>query len=241
VYSRRVIVRDEGDALVLITQADHAALAAALLEQWHADGLPQHPQHARIVEATRLHDVGWEAEDAAPRVNPVTGHPFDFITMPAPFRQAVWPRALDLLADTPFEAALVAQHALTIYRRYDGDADWQPFFAELMARRDALFRQCEATMPGAALPAFLQAYAWLSIADLLSLVACNGWTDAFDADQYRARLDGNRLEVTPDPFGGREIAWQVAGRRLERRRYASDDDLRDAYARAQTTWTSGTL
>ncbi len=236
-----MIVRADGDGLVLVTQPDHAALAAAFLEQWRADGLPVHPLHADIILATRHHDIGWAAEDVAPRVNTDTGDPFDFITMPDPVRQSVWPRALDLLADTPYQAALVAQHALTLFRRYDTDPSWQRFLRAMEAHRDALFRACQDTMPGANLPSFLQAYAWLSIADLLSLIVCSGWTDTFDADQYRAVRQGDVLTVSPDPFGGVVVPYRVAGRRLERRRYRSDDDLRDAYACADTEWTTGTV
>lgn len=227
--------------MVLVTQGDHAALAGAFLEHWQADGLPDHPQRARIIEATRVHDVGWEPEDECPRLDPTSGLPYDFITLPEDIRQAVWPRAVAALRDTPYEAALVAQHALTLYRRYEADAAYQPFLREMAHERDTLFQRCQETMPEATLGSFLQAYAWLSIADLLSLIVCHGWTEAYDADQYRAVLAGAELRVAPDPFASTPVPFRVAGRRLPRRTYTSDDDLRDAYALAPTVWLSGTL
>jgi hypothetical protein len=240
-YSSLVIVRREPDALVLITQPDHAAAAATILEHWLADGLPAHPQRDRIIAATRQHDIGWAVEDAAPRVNPDTGLPYDFITMPEDVRQAVWPRGVDALRDTPYEAALVAQHALTIYRRYEGQATFDVFFTQMARARDALFQRCQDTLPDGSLGSFMQAYAWLSIADLLSLIVCHGWKERFDADHYQATLDGDVLRLDPDPFGGREVPFRVAGRRIARRRYESDDDVRDAYAAAPVVWTAGTL
>lgn len=236
-----MIVRRAPEHFVLIPQHDHAALAARFLDAWRADGLPAHPMRARIIEATRLHDIGWQVEDAAPRVDPATGEPFDFITMPAAHRQAVWPRAVDRLEHTPYEAALIAQHALTIYRRYEGDPAFAAFFHDMAARRDALYQRCEATVPADVLVTFMQAYAWVSIADLLSLVACHGWTETFDADRYRLTLTGTCLHVDPDPFDGREIPWRIAGRRLEARRYVSDADLRAAYAAAPVAWIEGTI
>jgi hypothetical protein len=236
-----VIVRHEPDTLILIAQADHAALAADFLEHWQADGLPAHPQRDRIIGATRQHDVGWADEDAAPRVNPDTGLPYDFITMPEDVRQAVWPRAVDTLRDTPYEAALVAQHALTIYRRYEGQPSYEAFFRQVARERDALFQRCQDTLPGGSLGSFMQAYAWLSIADLLSLIVCHGWSDRFDADHYQAVLHGDVLRLDPDPFGGQDVPFRIAGRRIARRRYESDDDVRDAYAAAPVVWTTGTL
>lgn len=236
-----MIVRQEPDRLVLITQQDHAALAAAFLEQWRADGVPDHPLHARIIEATSVHDIGWAGEDAHPRVSPATGLPYDFITMPDEVRLAVWPRAVDALRDRPFEAALVAQHALTVYRRYEAEPNYQAFFRQMERERDQLFEICQDTMPQATLASFMQAYGWLSIADLLSLIVCHGWVETFDADHYRARLQDDVLVLTPDPFDGHRVPFRIAGRCLERRRYTSDDDLRDAYALAPTVWLSGTL
>jgi hypothetical protein len=163
------------------------------------------------------------------------------MTMPTDVRQAVWPRALDLLADSPYEAALVAQHALTIYRRYDGQPEWRAFFRDMAARRDVLFHAWQDTAPDAAVPSFLQAYAWVSIADLLSLIACHGWRETFDADQYRAVFRDGVLTVSPHPFEEAALPYRVAGRRLDRRRYHSDDDLREAYATAPTVWVSGVV
>ncbi len=236
-----MIVRPEPDQLVLITQADHAALAAVCLDHWQADGLPAHPQRDRIIAATRQHAVGWVPEDAAPRVNPDTQAPYHFVGMPDAVRQAVWPRALDTLRDTPYEAALVAQHALTIYRRYDGDPSWAPFFTQMSRARDTLFQRCQDELPGASLATFMQAYAWVSIADLLSLIACHGWTDTFDADHYRVRMAGDVLTVSPDPFAGARVPFRVPARRLDRRPYTSDEDLRQAYAVAPEVWVEGEM
>src|SRR5690606_8939174 len=163
-----------------------------------------------------------------------------FITMPEDVRQAVWPRAISALRDTPCEAALVAQHALTIHRRYEGQPSFDAFFRQIAGERDALFQRCQDTLSDAPLGAFMQAYAWLSIADLLSLIVCHGWTQRFDADHYSAVLEGDVLRLDPDPFGGHAVPFRIAGRRLARRQYESDGDLRDAYAAAPVVWTTGT-
>jgi hypothetical protein len=228
-----MIVRDEGSHLVCVTQPDHAALAGRLIEAWLADGFPDRPTRARVLRATTLHDIGWEEEDAAPRVNPETGHPFDFISSPADLRQRLWPRAVDSLArDDAYVAALVAQHALTVYRRYQHDPAWREFFPRLERMRDDLYAEVPFT-------SFLQDYSLVGIGDLFSLVFCNGWTDPHLIEGYQAILRGDVLTIAPDPFGGLAVPFDVPARRLPARRYASDTELREAWAAAPESTLTG--
>jgi len=222
-----VIVRPDGDSWLLIRQPDHAALAADILTHWRADGVPDRPTRERLLIATREHDTGWALEDEAPMVNPETGAPWDFIHLPVARRQAVWPRAVETLGDDAYVAALVAHHAVTAYARYDGDTDWRDFFRALSHERDsrvATFASHDAgTFAG-----FLRDYASLRAADLISLALCHGWQDRFELDHYRGHVDGNDMTLTPDPFDGTTVEWHVPARRIARRRYASDAELRRA-------------
>ena len=114
----QMILRPNGSSQLLITQPDHAALAARVMRQWRADGLLQSPRLPSILLAVEEHDNGWREVDTAPLVDASTGRVLDFIGAPEEIRRPVWPRGVDRLADTPYAAALVAQHALHIYRRY---------------------------------------------------------------------------------------------------------------------------
>lgn len=235
-----MIVRAEGDTLWLVTQPDHARLAADLMHAWQEDGLPVRPTRDAALFATLHHDDGWMAEDEAPQVDAETGRPFDFIGAPTPMRHGVWRRAVDRLAPrSTYVAALVAQHALTIYRRFAADAAWRAFFAEMEQARDQWYGAGPHADDRAALDpappdrlAFLQDYAVVAMGDLLSLIFCNGWTTAFERDGYQIGLRGSRLEIAPDPFGGREIAFSVRARRVANRRYAKAEDLHQALAGA---------
>jgi hypothetical protein len=88
---------------------------------------------------------------------------------------------------------------------------------------------------------FLRDYATLRAGDLISLAVCHGWQDSFELDYYRGVPHGATLVLTPDPFGGAEVAWRVAARRIPRRRYASDADLQAAVAAAPVEWVTGRL
>jgi len=233
-----MIVRPAVDRLLLVTQPDHAALAGAVMAAWRADGLPGHPERAELLLATREHDNGWLEPDAAPTVDPATGAPEDFLDAPVAVRQAVWPRGTARLAGAhPYAAALVAHHALSVYRRHRGDAAWQPFFAEMEdARRAALARVLPARRAG-----WPADYRFLFLGDLVSLVFCHGWTQPFEAEGYRLTLAGTTVEVTPDPFGGDEVPLAVAARRIAARRYENDRDLQRTLAAAPTVVLEGVL
>src|SRR5688572_19790310 len=136
-----MIVRGRGSSLLLVTQPDHAALAARIMREWRAGGLPDAAERSAILLAVEQHDNGWSEPDASPIVEENTGRILDFISAPDPIRRTVWPRGVARLADTPYAAALVAQHALTIYRRYRADAAWLPFFREMEALRDEHLRR----------------------------------------------------------------------------------------------------
>ena len=233
-----VIVRPDGDSWLLVRQPDHAAMAADILSHWRADGLADRTTRDILLHATREHDCGWQAEDDAPSVNPETGEPWDFIHLPAERRQAVWMRAMQLLAETPHVAALVAHHAITAYARYDGDPAWREFFTTMSRERDSHITELAA---GVTFDSFLRDYASLRAADLISLALCHGWQDRFELDYYRGVPAGATLTLTPDPFDGAEVPWQVPARRIERRRYHSDEDLRESFAAAPVEMLSGTV
>lgn len=236
-----MIVRPDEDSWLLIRQPDHAAMAADLLAAWQADGVPERATRATLLHATREHDCGWIAEDAAPSVSPDTGDPWDFIHLPDRRRQAVWVRAIALLAGTPHVAALVAHHAVTAYARYDGDPAWKDFFQTMSRERDSRVADLASRATGVTFDSFLRDYASLRSADLISLALCHGWQDRFELDYYRGLPDGSTLTLMPDPFGGASVAWEVPARRIPRRRYHSDADLQDAVASAPVETLGGLL
>ena len=75
-------------------------------------------------------------------------------------------------------------------------------------------------------------YRFVRMADILSLIFCKGWRQPFDHDGRHISVDANVLTVTPEPFGGARIPLRLAARRIPRRAYASDEDLRSTIAAA---------
>ena len=243
-----IIQRLDSD-LLLITQVDHAALAGRIMTAWRADGFPQRPTHARVLEATSQHDLGWQIVDAAPTVSSETETPHAFLDAPLAVRQGVWPRAMDQLEPRdPYVAALVAQHALSVYRRFAPTPGWEEFFPGIERRRDELL-----ATQGLDFDTFLHDYEIVGMGDLWSLVFCNGWHDPYSMGAYRAVLHrsppaeksdanttpGGWLEITPDPFEGAQVPLNVVARRVPARRYSSDADQRHTIARAPVVHLTG--
>ncbi len=68
---------------------------------------------------------------------------------------------------------------------------------------------------------------------------CNGWREPHLMEGYEAVLEGDRLVVTPDPFGGVVVDLEVPARAMPLRPYWSQDDLDHAWAEAEPTRLTG--
>lgn len=232
-----MIRRPHGDTQLLITQPDHAKLAAEIMRQWRRDGLAESPRRDVILLAIAEHDNGWLEVDAAPVVHPSTGHIQDFVEIPDALRRGVWPRGVDRLASSPYAAALVAHHAVYVLRRYRDEADWKPFFADLEARRD---RHLAAA--GVSFEELLGDYRFVRAGDLASLAFCANWTEEQnDGTGYAIRMAGERLVVTPDPFTGETVPIEVAARVLPHGAFASAAAAAHAYASAPVVTLAGVI
>lgn len=230
-----MIVRSAEYETLLITQPDHAALAATIVSAWRRDGLPESPRRDEIVTAAREHDNGWEDEDREPIVDQATGQILDFVAAPLEVRQRIWPRAVERLRRTPYAAALVAEHALTVYDRSRTDPAWSQFFSGLEHSRENLLGDC----PGATADGLRRDYFFVNAGDLASLTFCCGWTAPQRTGSYTMKLDDDRLLIAPDPFAGEEVPLTVTARRLPRRPVRSLEDARDLFMRAGTLTVTG--
>jgi hypothetical protein len=227
-----VIVRPIANRLQLIRQPDHAHLARHIMQ--YCVPLAARPRRDSILLAIAEHDNGWAEEDAAPIVHPVTGGVVDFINAPMNVRHAVWPRSVARLADDPWAAALVAQHAVSVYDRFRADAAWHSFFIEMEATRDALLGAI--VMP---LEKLIADYAFVRLADLISLTFCLGSTDEQRFGEWIIRGSGTRVVVTPDPFDGATIPIEITAREIPNKPYQSDEELRDAVTHADIVTLCG--
>lgn len=227
-----MIVRVDDDAIVLITQPDHAQLACRIMER--CVPLAEHPRRPAILHAIAEHDHAWAEVDAAPTVNAATGGIVDFVGAPLGVRQGVWPRTIAGLAADPWAAALVAQHAITAYERFRQADEWQHFFAAMERAREVMQKAS-----GIAPDNLVDDYAFVRLGDLISLAFCTAAGVDLRYGTWTIQTTGPRVVVEPDVFGGETIRFTLAARRLPRRPFRSDDELRAALRQAATTTLHG--
>src|SRR5262249_49341889 len=163
------------------TQPDHAHLARKIME--HCVPLANHSRRESILHAIGEHDNGWFEEDMAPSVDPVTGGVVDFVAAPLSVRNRVWPRGVNRLSDGPWAAALVAEHAITVYERFRSESIWSRFFEQMEEMRDAMLRM--ARMP---FDDLVTDYAFVRLGDLISLTFCTGWHDEHQFGGWSVQL-----------------------------------------------------
>jgi hypothetical protein len=231
-----VIVRAEHDTLFLIPQPDHAHLARRIMER--SPAVAMLPRRDAIALAIGEHDNGWTEEDAAPIIVPSSGAIADFVHIAVAVRQRVWPRAIHRLSATPWAAALVAQHAITIYDRFRTDAAWTAFFADLESLRA---RFVDAA--GLTLSELLADYPFVRLGDLISLSFCTGWTSEQHYSHWLVRAEGPRViissGVSPALFGGSTVPIEIRARAVRARAFHSDADVRAAVNAAPTVTLRG--
>jgi hypothetical protein len=225
-----MIVRTFPDRLELITQPAHAHLARRIMDRCVA--LEGRPRRDVILLAIREHDNGWEEEDAAPVVNP-DGSIADFLTAPYRVRHGVWPRAIERLSYSPWAAALVAQHALTVYGRFRASAEWSAFFSAMQTART---RMLDAS--GLPLAELAADYPFVRLGDLISLAFCTATSGHSYAD-WTVDVTGAEIKVSPQPFGGAVIPFEIEARIIPRRAFQSDADLRAEVQAARPTTLRG--
>ncbi len=215
-----MIVAEYEDRLRVVTQNDHAHFSAELLSLWRDDGLPDHPRRQDLLFATRQHDNGWWEADSAPRVNPETGHPHDFLTMPREIRQEIWLRGTDRYRAThPYATLLILHHALHLHRDRDDDSVYARLLEVLRQRKEELLEELgidDVVATGD--------YAFLDLTDLLSLLVCNRWFEPRERRGIRASFDGEALHLDPFPLAG-ATTFRLAYRDIPDRTYTSDTDL----------------
>jgi Protein of unknown function (DUF3891) len=223
-----MIVHDEGTALLLVTQPDHAHFSGELLSLWRADDLPGSPRRPELLFAAREHDNGWREADAAPLCDPSSGRPVSFIEISREHRIEIWERGTARFAGShPYAARLIVRHALTLHGDRRNAPEWQSFLDYL----DELDRSLaeETSIPDADLAAD---YRLLDLADLISLAACNRWRDPFERHGVSGRWQDGTVHLDPFPLAG-PTAFAISCRRIPNRPYRGDADLGGELAAAR--------
>jgi hypothetical protein len=209
-----VLIRDDDDSWLAITQPAHAYLAGQIARHW------QPALGDDVALAVEQHDVAWWEWDREPPLFAEGRRAAAFYEAPIERRLEIWrdvSRHLD--AQSPYAALLLSLHATNIHTRYLApEHQPQELLDGARADQDALL----ALIPGATRAQAEREADVLFAIDALSLTLCNGW----DARDLPA-IDGSAIHYAPAgegagtldpwPLDGGEVTVALHGRRLSER------------------------
>jgi len=243
-----MIVRPAGDLAEIVTQVDHAAVAGELAAAWATEGphalIPRDP----MVLAARLHDIGWRHWEAAPRLNPDTGRPTNFLDVAIEEHLRLYRLGIEEVAAVdPYAGMLVSMHAAGIYTgryatqpalRLSRAPQVQVLIDAFIAEREAHYEALRDEL-GVASEELWRNYVLLQVFDRLSLRLCGGDPGgsgpvdiALPDGTLHVRTDGATEHVDPWPFAADVVEVGVPTRRIPLEGYADDAALAAAFAHA---------
>jgi len=214
-----VIVREEGDELVLVRQTDHALLSGWLAAAWQAPPWQAPRPYDSCVAAARLHDLPWAAFDETLPCRP-DGRPFSFHEVARATTTRLYVIGLDALeAIDPYASLLASLHFSGFFTNHWGwRADFQPpplggeegeavgAFVEHEVRRQRQLRD-RLGVDAVDDRELRCGYLWLQLWDRISLDICRygftGWSGEYPPMPPNLELDAAavRLRVALEPGG----------------------------------------
>jgi hypothetical protein len=227
----------------VIYQRAHALLAGDLASHWRADQRPA--RWFETLAAITQHDDGgreWEGGNHLTEA----GAPLDFRLSPFALIQPSQV-ATDARYQGRWVAMLISMHMSFLYESHRGeDGEVDAWLDEQLAWQKRW--RGELSIPKREAEA---AYALVQFCDRLSLILCGRGLPVGERSLEIAKgVDGERhdimqredgtLVITPWPFEDRQFTVQAEATYLDRLRFDSDDDLREALmeGRIETlTWT----
>jgi len=242
---------DDGAALA-ITQTDHSRLAGFFAAHWgNADFAPLEPYES-VTRAAVFHDFGWLRYETRPDVDPASGEPYTFISLPfSPEQLDAYQWCVDWLAGVdPYSALLVGMHRVGLWKsRYEtitypawrSVPELPPQIHEFIARAEPAQERERATIGGTTI---WTNYRLLQVWDMLGLYFTTREPYPHAVEPVPTAYDGNlhsgvrmslqplgdrRVAFDPYPFDVRPLTLHIPCRRLARATFASGDEFRKAY------------
>ena len=257
-----MIIQEQGDHLVLIRQTDHAVLAGHFARELgnQAFTAPA-PQDSFILAATE-HDNGWNEWELLPENDPVTFLPYSFMSIPTRHHIELYQRGIERVVKVDHYAGLlVSLHCLGLYDRtratmpgfsakYVRAHESQIVNDFLQTLRLQQLRlkvdlRADTRTKDFTDEKWLQANLLrLEALDRLSLYFCMGPLEAATIDAVPADYRGmdvdwnlepdgtNAATLEPYPFRRDPLEISILARRIPRRRYSDDVDLRRTLGQA---------
>jgi hypothetical protein len=216
-----MLIRPEPDGSFLaIGQASHAWLSGQLARAWGNERFGPVQPWEEVCLGAEQHDVGWAEWDLDPKIDPATGRPHTFISLPLPEKIELWSGAArKMLSQSRYAALLVSMHGTALYERVPpDDPDELQLVQDFLDEQHALQAEWAAGLDADQVRRNQQlVFAW----DYISLALCLNWAPADVEDVPTANGTPVTLQLSEDgeldpwPFRDERVDLKVEGRRLE--------------------------
>ena len=245
-----MIRRESDEGWVLITQPDHAFLSSRIMSFWGNEDFETITPGDKVMLAIREHDCGWEKTDSAADFNPENGYPRNFMEMGTESQFEIWSECFERhLGEHPYSCALIALHFSQFNER---NILRNPGDKEAVLLRDKIrgflreslgIRVGEGSLSGY-LPADIRTnLRFLQVGDIISLALCHGTRSVtikdvpvnYLGDTTEMTLfseDGLNYTVSPSSFSRDSLRFDISGRKLEKRSFGEQAELKEAFHRA---------
>jgi len=258
-----LIIREQGDQLLLIRQTDHAFLAGFFAKEWGNEEFPRPEPFESFCLAVAEHDNGWSEWEVQPTLDPKTRQPYTFMSIPTEEHIALYQKGIERLVKVDHYAALlVSMHCTGLYDRtratmpgYSAKyvkstettvvADFVQRLRLQQLRLKVDLRANEATRDWALEDSLKTNFERLEALDRLSLHMClnpqeNCLIDAVPKDGSGNEVDldlrsegANVLTLSPYPFKRDVLEVSILARRIPKRLYVDEVDFQKTLAQAQ--------
>jgi hypothetical protein len=232
-----MLLRQDGDDVIAISQPAHAWLSGQLARAWgFARFAPPSPYEA-VCFAAEQHDVGWLSWESAPGFDPESGRPQTFMQLRPAIHTTLWREGVQRARMYGrYPALLVSLHAHTIYSRFFNFEKAEPedaalvraFLDEQFTVQQSLLatlRTDPAYADGSTPEAVERNRLLVAALDWMSLNLCWGVPEATRIPDVpvsgserieitlRAGADNGVIVVDPWPFSAEQVSVQAEGRR----------------------------
>jgi Protein of unknown function (DUF3891) len=246
-----MIRRNRANNWLLISQREHARIAAELADGWNDSEVIQFPHRSELLSAIRHHDDGWAVWESKPTIND-DGEPREFTEMPMSDATSIWSRSIDICADSVSGTVSSAYGGLWVSRHFcylaEGARDSRHSTTDLDSIDDFLSRQTSlqkswrqqvGTSVENARACEEQGFHWLQTFDRISLWLCcadrsDRWDVALPSGYQTAFVPQADGPIALEPFPFREaVTLSVDCLRLPRQTLRDNEQLRLTIQEAQ--------
>lgn len=202
-----MIIRDQNDHFIFISQVDHAFLSGEILKQLHSAYLEHTSYKDSVIYAAYQHDCGWEAFDRQPFWNDQAKQPYSFIDFPPIPKTVLYTQGIQQVQEKDSYASLLCSEH---YKRFLTEVplpEAKAFVQQEAKRQEWLISKMEHF----AKDMFEMDYTLLQFADSLSLFMCLNEAGAADKDLHPFFKEGLSLSNTASTLpADYSIGWANA-------------------------------